>query len=198
MVLASPSSSFQSLPPLPTSKLGPSSADFWVGGFVYILGLCESLQQTLLWGWEFLLLPQPPQIFTPRGFEAFFSHSGTLSCPVCLAPQLFLPVYLNANVRPPGLPASPLLALLGQQLPCPLDPPASAFLILSALAVHLCLSSQSKWMFLLLLLGCRTSIQFNFLAVLVIFLHIFVFVLLFVVRACKVYLPMPPSWSEVL
>ena len=29
---------FQSLPLLPTSKLGPSSVDHWVVGFVYILG----------------------------------------------------------------------------------------------------------------------------------------------------------------
>ena len=39
---------FQSLPLLPTSKLGPSGADSQVGGFVYILGPHGSLQQTLL------------------------------------------------------------------------------------------------------------------------------------------------------
>ena len=38
----------QSLPPLSTSKLGPSGADSWVGGLVYILGPCGSLQRTLL------------------------------------------------------------------------------------------------------------------------------------------------------
>ena len=52
-------------------------------------------------------------------------------------------------------------------------------------------------MFLLLLLGCRTSIQFDFLAVLVLFAFKFVAVLLLVVRGGKVYLPMPPSWLEV-
>ena len=46
--LAQLSVGFQSLPPLPTSKLGPSGADSWVGGFVYVLGPCGSLQQTLL------------------------------------------------------------------------------------------------------------------------------------------------------
>ena len=35
---------FQSLPLQPTSKLYPSGADSWVGGFVYILGPCGSLQ----------------------------------------------------------------------------------------------------------------------------------------------------------
>ena len=34
---------FQSLLPLSTSKLGPSGADSWVGGFVYVLGPCGSL-----------------------------------------------------------------------------------------------------------------------------------------------------------
>ena len=38
--------SFQSLPPLHTSKLGPSGADSLVGGFVYVLGSCGSLPQT--------------------------------------------------------------------------------------------------------------------------------------------------------
>ena len=48
MPLAQLSASFQSLPPLPTSKVGPSVADSYVGGFVYALGPSESLQQTLL------------------------------------------------------------------------------------------------------------------------------------------------------
>ena len=42
------SASFQSLPWLPTIKLGPSGADSWVDGSVYILGPCGSLQRTLL------------------------------------------------------------------------------------------------------------------------------------------------------
>ena len=38
MALTQLSEGFQSLPWLPTSKLDPSGADSWVGGFVYILG----------------------------------------------------------------------------------------------------------------------------------------------------------------
>ena len=106
--LAQLSDSFQSLPLLPTSKLDPSGADFQVGGFVYVLVPCGSLQWTLLWGWEFLSLLQPPQIFTARGFEALFPHTGTLGCTFCLAPQFFLLVYLYANV---GLPSSPAATL---------------------------------------------------------------------------------------
>ena len=48
------------------------------------------------------LPPQPPQVFSVRGFEALFPCAGTLGCVVCLAPQLFLPVYLHVNVGLPG------------------------------------------------------------------------------------------------
>ena len=48
MVLAPLSDGFQSVPPLSTSKLGLFGADSWVGVFVYVLGPCGSLQQTLL------------------------------------------------------------------------------------------------------------------------------------------------------
>ena len=102
--------------------LGPSGADSQVGGFLYVLGPYGSLQQTLLWGWVLLPPPQPPQVFTARGFEAFFSRTGTLSCMVCLAPHLFLLVYPHAKVGPrstslhlaarplhPGFPSPPLL-----------------------------------------------------------------------------------------
>ena len=48
MGLAPLSAGFESLPPLPTIKLGPSSADSRVGGLVNALGPCGSLQGTLL------------------------------------------------------------------------------------------------------------------------------------------------------
>ena len=53
--LALLSASFQSLSvtgssfqPLPTSRVGPSGADSQVGGFVYLLGPCGSLQRIVL------------------------------------------------------------------------------------------------------------------------------------------------------
>ena len=64
---------------------------------------------------------QPPQVFSVRGFEALFYHTGTLGCMVYLAPHLLLPVYLHTNVGPPrssnhclhpfppGCPSLPLL-----------------------------------------------------------------------------------------
>ena len=130
---------FQWLPLLPTSKLGSSGADSWVGGFMYVLGPCGSVQRTLLWGSEFLLLPQLPQVFSFRGFEALFTHTGTLGCVVCLVPQLFLLVYLHINVGPHALSAtaSP-------------DPLATSLQpVLCTLAAHLHPSHQSGWMFLL-------------------------------------------------
>ena len=48
MALAALSDGFQSLPPLPTSKVGPSGADSGVGGLVHTLAPCGPLQQTLL------------------------------------------------------------------------------------------------------------------------------------------------------
>ena len=112
MLLAQLSTDFQSLFPLPTNKLGPFCGGSQVRGFVYILGAQGFLQWTLLWGWDFLLLLQPTQVFTPRGLEALVSHAGTLGCMVCLTPQLFLPAYLHRNgdclvcqlqPRPPSL-----------------------------------------------------------------------------------------------
>ena len=109
MPLAQLPTGFQSLPLISKSKLGSSGADSRVGGFVYLLGPCGSLQQTLLGVWDVLPLLYPPQVFTVRGFEALFPHAGTLGCLVYLAPQLFLLIYLHMNVEPPGPPAAALL-----------------------------------------------------------------------------------------
>ena len=83
------------------------------------LGPWGSLQQTLLGGWEFLLPPQWPQVFTVRGFEAWFPHTGPLGCVVCLAPQLFLLVSLHTNVGLPVCHSPPCRASSEPQLPSP-------------------------------------------------------------------------------
>ena len=59
------------------------------------------------------------RFFSVRGFEALFPCAGTLGCLVCLAPQLFLPVYPCTNVGLPtlsasALPGPPATALLTQ------------------------------------------------------------------------------------
>ena len=98
MVLALLSSGFQSLPLLPTIKLSPFGADSQVGGLLHALGPCGSLQQALLWGWEFLLLsPQPLQVFSVRVLRLYFPalelwvvQSVTQSTSCCFAGQLQL------------------------------------------------------------------------------------------------------------
>ena len=179
-------SGFQSLPLLPTSKLDPFGAYFQVGRLVYILGPYGSLEQTLLRGWEFLPLPQPSQVFSVRGFEALFPHTGTLGYMVCLAPQLFLPVYPHANVGLPSLPAAASPTLVLQPQPCfgscspwlPISAPPTSLgecFFFNSLVVRLPYSSIfcQFWMF---------------------FVFKFVVVLLLVVRGGTVYLPIPPSW----
>ena len=139
--------------------------------------------------------PTPMGVFSRR-FEALFPCTGALGCVVCFAPCHWSPflyalmwghgvlptalsapfsttlspalsVYLCVNVGPQGL--------LVVRLPALLVPhstslgPAMATRVLSALAAHLCPSYLSGWMFLLYLLGCWTSIQFDFLSVLVVF-----------------------------
>ena len=52
------------------------------------------------------MLSQSLQVLAVRGFEALFLCTGTLGCVVCLAPQLFLPVYPHTNVGPPSPPAT--------------------------------------------------------------------------------------------
>ena len=65
----------QSLPLLPTIKLGPSGAGSRVGGLVHTLGPCGSLQWPLLWGWEFLLLPpQSPRVFSIKVWGFISPH----------------------------------------------------------------------------------------------------------------------------
>ena len=102
-----------------------------MGGFVYILGPCGSLQGTLLWVWGFLLLlPQPPEVFLIRGLRIYFSVlepwvAGSVSlascssqfictqmwdCPVCnLLPHwvLHLPACCKSSLS--GCPSLPLL-----------------------------------------------------------------------------------------
>ena len=74
----------------------------------------------------------PTGVFSQR-FEALFPHAGALGWVVCLAPQLFLLVYLTRNVGPPVL----------QPLPCEFCPtscPSPPLLL-----VWMSISSLSPW-----------------------------------------------------
>ena len=118
MAIAPLSAGFQSLPPLPTSKVGPSGADSHVGGFVYILGPCGSLQWTLLQGWEFLpLLPQPPRGFQSEvwGFiSPSWSRGNAWSILLPLCSSRFICAWMwDCRVH------QPLPCGIHQLLPCP-------------------------------------------------------------------------------
>ena len=70
--LALLSAEFQSLPLLTTIKLGSSGADSQVGGFVYILGPCETLQQSLCEAGRFSYHCNPHRFFLSEGLRLYF------------------------------------------------------------------------------------------------------------------------------
>ena len=124
MVLAPFSASFQSLPPLPTIKLGPSSADSQVGGWACACSRPLWVSPT---NSPVCLGVSPAATSTPtcvfyQWFEALFPGSGTLGCVVCFAPLPFLPVYPCANVGPQGLPATALPQVLTARFPVSTPP----------------------------------------------------------------------------
>ena len=179
VVPASLSARFQSLPPLPTIKLGPSGADSQVCGLVHALGPYASLQWTLLWGWEFLLLPpQLPQVCSVRGLRLYFSEldpwvalsvAGSASCCLALpAPQS------TASLGPT---ATVLLWVLSTRLPVSAPPPVPPT------------GLDECFFFISLVVGLPYSSIFCQ------FWLFFVFKLL--LRGGTVCLPTPPSWPEV-
>ena len=112
MALAPFSAGFQSLPPLPTIKLGPSGADSRVGGWA---SACSRPLWVSPTNCPVRLGVSPTAASTLRGvfnqrFEALFPCTGALGCAVCFAPPPFLPVYLCANVGLRGLLAAALPA----------------------------------------------------------------------------------------
>ena len=145
MALAPLSAGFQSLPPLLTTKLGPSGADSRVGRWA-----CAHSRP--LWvspmnspgslGVSLTAASTPTGVFNQR-FEALFPCPGTLGCSIYLATHLFLPVYLYANVGPPappasnspGSPADALLQVLSSWLP-----------ISAPLQVWMNVSSLTPWL----------------------------------------------------
>ena len=161
---------------------------FQVGGFVYILGPCGSLQWTLLWVWEFLPLPHPPQVFSVRGFWGFISQ--------CWNPEL--PCLSCSPVVPPSLSSCKCGAT--RSASCHLthcSPPAAPLpRVLFTPATHLLPTSLDKWFFFnsLVVRLLYSSIFWQFW---LFFVFKFVVVLVLVVQGGRVYLPTPPSWPEI-
>ena len=160
MVLTPLSASFQSLPPLPTSKMGPSGADSCTGALCTFwdpVGLPNELSCEA--GSFFCCCLNPHQVFSIRGLRLYFPAWSPGLRGLLRSPP-FLRVYLCMNAGPWGLPATTSLG-----------PPASVRLASNPLhpAACLCPSYRFGYMFLLYLLGCQTSIQFDILSVLVVF-----------------------------
>ena len=93
-----------------------------VSQFVYVLGLCGLFKQGLLRDWQFILLPQPPLVFTARSYEALFPwhwnpglHGLTWGWDRLLpgVPPDFYPPHVNV-----GLPVLLAAALLPLPKPC--------------------------------------------------------------------------------
>ena len=179
MALAPLSTGFQSLPLLPTIKLGPSGARSRVGGLVHTLGPCGYLQRPLLWGWEsLLLLPQPPWTLSLRGLRLYFPAlepwvTWSASLPAVSSQFICARVWGRGvcqwSVCLPSLSHTPPVSILPGQLEsspprCPSPP---------LLLVWRYVSFLSTW--------CWTSLLFDFLSVLI-------------VGGGAVCLPTPPSW----
>ena len=69
----------------------------------------------------------PAATSTPTGvcsqrFEALFPCAGAPGCAVCLAPELFLLVYLHMNVGPPSPAAATLSRVLSARMPISTPP----------------------------------------------------------------------------
>ena len=128
----------------------------------------------------------PHRFLQPEVFKALFPCTGTLDCTVCLTPQLFLPVYLHANVGPPGPVAAASPALVSHLPPCHVSSPPG---------LPVSTTLDECFFFSSLVVGLPYSLilwQFW-----LFFVFKLVVVLLLVVRGGKVYLPMPLFWWEV-
>ena len=100
------STGFESLPLLPTIKLGPSGAGSQVGGPVP-LWVSPTTSPVRL-GVPPAAAPTPKGVFTHR-FEALFSRAGALGCMVCFAPcrssRFICAQVWGRGVLPAALPA---------------------------------------------------------------------------------------------
>ena len=123
----------------------------------------------------------PPDFYSQR-FGGFVFPAGTLVCVVCLTPQLFLPVYLHANVGPPSPVAAASPALVSHLPPCHVSSPPG---------LPVSTTLDECFFFSSLVVGLPYSLilwQFW-----LFFVFKLVVVLLLVVRGGKVYLPTPLS-----
>ena len=161
------STGLQSLPPLPTIKLGRSGAGSRVGGLVHTVGPCGSLQWPLLWGWESLLLPpQPPRACSVRGLRLYFPVQE----PWVMRSALFPAIRPGLSVHECGAEGS-----ASGQTACPVHPTLRQSRSRHGNASPLCPCARLSlpllpvWTYLSFLsTSCQTSLPFDFLSVLVV------------------------------
>ena len=128
------SAEFQSLPSLPTIKLGLSGDDSRVGGLVHALGPCGSLQRTL----PVRLGAFPGAASTLMGvfnqrFGALVPCTGAPGCVLCFAPPAVPPGLSMCKCGATGSSSHHLVGSASCSLACPtpqsatsLGPPAAA------------------------------------------------------------------------
>ena len=161
----------------------------WVPGFVYILGPVGLSKELSCEAGSFSHHCNPHRFFQSEVLRLLLLCAGALGCVVCFAPQ-FLPADLYAKVGPPCLPgAATAPALVLQPPPCHESSPPSCLSLLLLLV----------WMNVSLIpwLSDFHTVQFSGSSG-CFFVFKCVVVLLLVVGQGKVYLPILPSWPEVL
>ena len=126
---------FQSLPLLPTSKLHLSCANSQVGGFVYILGPCASLQWFSCETGSFSHHCTPHRILQLRFWVYISPPWNPGLCGLSHSPVV-PPSLSTHKCGPPSLPAATLLHILS----------ALASLSLSLLLVWMKVSSLTPWL----------------------------------------------------
>ena len=172
LVPAPLSARFQSLPSPPTIKLGASSADSWVGGWACACSRplwVSPTNSSVSLGVSPTAASTPTGVFNQR-FEALFPDTGTLGCVVCFAPPAVPPGLSTHDCGTAGSGSHYHVGSDSYSLACPipqtstlLGPPAAALpWVFSAPAARLRPSYGSRWLFLLYVLGCRTSYSLIF------------------------------------
>ena len=210
MALSPLSTGFQSLPLLPTIKLGPSGAGSRVGGLVHTLGPCGSLQRPpttspVRLGVSPAAAPTPMGSFNQR-FEALFPCAGALGCAVCFTPrclsQFMYARIWGLRVLPTALPAlfSATLSLaLSDYLCANLEPQGLLVVRLPAPfvphSVSLCPATATRVLSALVPVSTPpTGLDVGFFFISLVSDFLFDFLSVLVVQGGAVCLLMPPSW----
>ena len=151
-------------------------------GWACVLGTLGPLQQTLLRDWQFLPLLQPHRFLQPGVMRLYFPCAGTLGCAGLswAAPKLYLLVFIcmwKWNHL--------ICQLLSHHMSSPTQLPISTPPI----------SLDECFFFNSLVVGIPYTLIFWQFWLFLVF--ILIVILLWIVRGGKVYLLMPPYWSEV-